>query len=308
MTSLYKLLAVTFLYDVVDSANILGLFPHTVKSHHMVFEPYLRRLAERGHNLTVASFFPLKDPPANFHDISFQGMYELRLESMDLNVFENESILSKIPVLGSVANQILPLQSFGPAASTICERLADFPPLAKALKGDYDLVIVENFMGDCVLGLLYAYGIKAPIVALVSGYRMPWTMERVSAADNPSYVPLVTSSFTSQMSFSERLENTLASLAMREWYNREILAKERKILEKKFGDIPDLRELGKKMSMIFVNTFHVLSGAMPLVPGLVEVGGMHIAHYKNKAMPKVSKPKHILSRNDKCLFRNNYFN
>ncbi|CAH2232693.1 jg5318 [Pararge aegeria aegeria] len=251
----------------------------------MVFEPFLRRLAERGHNLTVASFFPMQDPPPNIHEISFQGIYEIRLESIDINDFENENILYKVPILGCVAKQILPLQPFANAASKICERLIDLQPLTEALKGHYDLVIVENFMGDCVLGLAYAHGIKAPIVALVSGPRMPWTMERVGAVDNPSYVPIVTSALTSQMSFKERLENTLSSIGIREWYNREILIKERRILEKKFGNIPDLRELGKNMSVMLINSFHVLSGAMPLVPGLVEIGGMHLKT-ERKPIPK----------------------
>ncbi|XP_034827103.1 UDP-glycosyltransferase UGT5-like [Maniola hyperantus] len=269
----------------VDSANILGLFPHTGKSHHMVIEPFLRRLAERGHNLTVASFFPMQDPPPNVHDISFQGIYELRLESIDLNEFENENILYKVPIIGSVAKQILPVKPFATAAVKICERLIDFQPLTDALKGDYDLVLVENFMSDCVLGLHYVYRMKAPLLGLVSGSRMPWTMARLGAVDNPSYVPTITTSFTSHMSFMERLENTLTSIAFHEWHHREILMKEREILEKKFGNIPDLRDLGRNTSMIFMNTFHVFSGAMPLVPGLVEVGGMHLSS-KLKPIPQ----------------------
>ncbi|XP_039751381.1 UDP-glucosyltransferase 2-like [Pararge aegeria] len=252
----------------------------------MVFEPFLKRLADRGHNLTVASFFPIRDPPPNVHEISFQGIYEIRLECIDLNNFENENIFYRVPILGSVAKQILPLQPFANGAVKICERLLDFQPLLEALKGDYDLVIVENFMGDCMLGLSYAYGIKAPIIALLSGTRMPWTMERVGAVDNPSYVPTITTSFTSQMSFTQRLENSLVSIGLREWFNREILIKERKILEKKFGNIPDLRELGKNMSVILLNSLHVLSGAMPLVPGLVEVGGMHLSS-ERKPIPQV---------------------
>ncbi|XP_045768210.1 UDP-glucosyltransferase 2-like [Maniola jurtina] len=279
------ILSIILLCYNVDSANILGLFPHTGKSHHMVIEPFLKRLAERGHNLTVASFFPMQDPPPNVHDISFQGIYELRLESIDLNEFENENILYKVPIIGRVAKQILPLQPFATAAAKICERLTDFQALTDALKGDYDLVLVENFMSDCVLGLHYAYGIKAPLLGLVSGPRMPWTMERVGAVDNPSHVPIVTSPFTSHMCFKDRLENTLASIAFHEWHHREIQMKERKILEKKFGNIPDLRDLGRNMSMIFLNTFHVFSGAMPLVPGLVEVGGMHLSS-KPKPIPQ----------------------
>ncbi|XP_052739545.1 uncharacterized protein LOC112058476 [Bicyclus anynana] len=282
---IFNILSVVLLCCYVEAANILGLFPTTVRSHHMVYEPYLKGLAERGHNMTVASFFPIKDPPPNIREISLQGIDETRLEHVNLNAFENQGFLYKIPVLGGIAKSILPLQSFSTSSARICERLMDLQPFVEALKGDYDLVLTEIFMGDCALALYRLYGGKAPILAMVSGARMPWTMERIGAVDNPSYVPIVTSTFKPEMSFMERLENTLLDICINEWYKQQIVMKEQRVLEKRFGNIPDLNELARNTSMIFLNTFHVLNGAMPLVPGLVEIGGMHL-NIGKKSLPQ----------------------
>lgn len=51
------------------SANILAFLPTFAKSHYGAFQPMLKELAVRGHNITVLSHFSLKDPPPNYHHI-----------------------------------------------------------------------------------------------------------------------------------------------------------------------------------------------------------------------------------------------
>lgn len=51
------------------SANILAFLPTFAKSHYGAFQPLLKELAVRGHNVTVVSHFALKDPPPNYHHI-----------------------------------------------------------------------------------------------------------------------------------------------------------------------------------------------------------------------------------------------
>ena len=72
------------------------------------------------------------------------------------------------------------------------------------------------------------------------------------------------------------------------WYRYAIQMKEKAIIEKRFGRrIPDLQEFAKNMSLSLVNTFHSMNGVRPLLPGLVEVGGMHLDHSR-KPIPHVS--------------------
>lgn len=46
-----------------DAANILGVFPLPGKSHFVMFERLMKRLAEKGHNVDVATHFPSKEVP-----------------------------------------------------------------------------------------------------------------------------------------------------------------------------------------------------------------------------------------------------
>lgn len=55
-----------------DAARILGVFPHTGRTHFLAFEPVLLELAKRGHELVVLSHFPQKRPPPGWTDISLE--------------------------------------------------------------------------------------------------------------------------------------------------------------------------------------------------------------------------------------------
>lgn len=71
-----------------SSLKILGLFPHPGKSHFYFFHPILRELAERGHDVTVVSSFPDKNPPKGYHDLTLPGVTVQN--SVDIKVSECE--------------------------------------------------------------------------------------------------------------------------------------------------------------------------------------------------------------------------
>nr|XP_034827024.1 UDP-glucuronosyltransferase 2B19-like isoform X2 [Maniola hyperantus] len=262
------------------SARILGLFPHTGRSHHMVYDPLLRKLAERGHDVTVGSFFPLKNPPANYHDISFEGIADVGLENFDLNSF-NSSVLYKIPKIGNLMQILADLNILADMGVSTCSKLINLPSLNEALKKKYDVVLMENFSSDCMFGLLHVYDIKAPIIGLSSCMLMPWSAERLGASDNTAYVPVGTTPFTPSMTFLQRMENTFWRVYAKLWFRYSVQNKEQALIEKRFGKkIPEFANLGRNVSLMLVNTFHALNGATPLVPGIVEVGGMHLNETK----------------------------
>lgn len=273
----------------VHSARILGLFPHTGRSHQMVFEPLLHKLAERGHDVHVVSFFPLKDPPSNYTDYSLEGISQLGLESLDLAMMENPTN----PVMKYLGLEMLFLKVFAfwpldEFAIHTCTMLMDWPTVKEAFSKQYDVIIVEYFNSDCMLGLAHVYGIKVPIVAVASSGLMPWMADRIGLNDNPAFVPHLTEYFTTKMNFFERLENTLLSLCHKYWFRHAIQEKEQEIIETHFGRrIPDLRDLAKNVSMIILNTHYTFNGVRPLLPGLIEAGGMHIDHTR-KPIPHVS--------------------
>ncbi|XP_023955105.2 UDP-glycosyltransferase UGT5-like isoform X4 [Bicyclus anynana] len=271
------------------SARILGLFPFTGRSHHMVFEPLLRTLAEKGHHVTVASFFPLKNPPANYVDISFKGIAEVGLGNFDLDWYESFNTY-KISKIRDVLMTVSDYDILSTMAIDSCSKLIDLPSLNEALKKDYDVVLMENFNSDCMFGLLHVYGNKAPKIGLSSTFLMPWSADRIGVTDNPSYVPVGTTNFAQTMTFWERMENTLWKIYLKLWFRYSVQYEEQSMIEKKFGrQIPELANLGRNISLMFVNTYHALNGPTPLVPGLVEVGGMHLNETKQDIPPYIEK-------------------
>lgn len=53
-----------------DGAKVLAFFGLSSKSHNNFFTPLTTELAARGHDVTVVTAYPLKDPPkTNYHQI-----------------------------------------------------------------------------------------------------------------------------------------------------------------------------------------------------------------------------------------------
>uniref|UniRef100_A0A2A4IU38 UDP-glycosyltransferase n=1 Tax=Heliothis virescens TaxID=7102 RepID=A0A2A4IU38_HELVI len=283
---LFGIIIAIFAIQNVQSANILGIFPHVGKSHFLAFEPLLKDLARRGHQVTVVSFFPQNDPPANYTDVSLRKIAEVRKEAVNLQVFEKSNKLMNSLGLKMFLTQIFAFRPLSDLALNVCSGLVKFPPLAQVLQKHYDVVLVENFNSDCVLGLLHIYKIKAPVISLLSCPMMQWSASRIGLTDNPSFVPTITSQTSLISSFLERLENSAMYVYFKLWFRYAVQVKERAIIEKRFQRrIPDLDVLAKNISMMLVNTHHSLNGVRPLLPGVVEVGGMHLKNKISESIP-----------------------
>ncbi|VVC99840.1 unnamed protein product [Leptidea sinapis] len=292
MRNILIIIAIMSLIKYINCAKILGLFPHTGKSHQMVFEPLLKKLSERGHHVTVASFFPLKNPPQNYSDVSFEGISDIGLETFDVKWYENQGFMYKIPVVKDVLQQIVDYSILAPLALSVCDKAVNWPPLTEALKKNYDVVLLEQFDSDCMLGLLHVYGVNVPVIGLSSSTLQTWTPDRLGIADNPSYLPVVSTSYIYPMSFIERVKNSFLYVYFKIWYRHSIQQVEQTIIENQYDVKVDLEQLSKSsISILLVNTFHAINGVKPLLPGVVEVGGMHLDHTR-KEIPALSEQGH----------------
>ncbi|XP_068632424.1 UDP-glycosyltransferase UGT5-like isoform X5 [Battus philenor] len=266
------------------TARILGLFPHNGKSHFMAFKPLLHKLAERGHQVTIVSFFPLQNPPANYTDVSLEDVSPISLETLDLAQFESVSLLFRIPYLNTFLKGKFEMEKLRKNGLGLCEKILGHPGLNEALKQKYDVVLTEHFNSDCIFGLMHIYGIEAPVVSMASGTPMPWAPARFGLPDNPAYVPIITTPYDFNMSFAQRFVNSILNCYLNYWYRKEIQEKERALIEKYYGKkIPDLEDLARKYSSVyFINSYYALHGARPLLAGVIEVGGMHLDHSKKE--------------------------
>lgn len=143
----------------------------------------------------------------------------------------------------------------------------------------YDLIIVEQFNSDCMLGI--AHMLKAPVIGLSSSNFMPWHYTKMGLPFEPSFEATLFSHSSNLNTFKTRLTNWFTTAYMNYFYKKVTEVNDNQLLKKRFGnDIPDVRELSNKVSMTFVNQHYSLSGSKHLSPNIIELGGIHIQDIK----------------------------
>jgi len=260
--------------SLISSSRILALFPYIGKSHFDVFEPFVKELAARGHQVVVLSHFPQKYPVANYTDISLVG--SITIDSKDRVDLEG---ISGIAALKTTVKEVTEYWE-------TCDKMLSFHKVQELLKSEekFDLVITETFFTDCFLPFVHKF--NAPNVAISSCVMPPWSNDRMGNPDNPSYIPTIGTSFSDQMSFSERLINVVANVALKIMFSvAERMVTEGYVHKHVGNGVPPLTDIARNTSLLFVNTHFSLNRPRPLVPGIVEVGGLHLK--PPKKLPKV---------------------
>ena len=186
-----------------------------------------------------------------------------------------------------------------------CENVAKVPAV-KALFNSmetFDLVIVEVFGSDCFLPLGKKYG--APVVGFLSSVPLPWVNDQLGNPDATAYVPSYMVGFGQRMSLWERFANTMAVITAKVLYRYKSqipsqvssyivildVVKNDKLLftlvtdqfflfqviaDRLFGPGPKLESLAQNYSLVLSNSHFSINEVRPLVPALVEVGGLHL--------------------------------
>lgn len=275
--SLHALIVLSNLFLLVHSYKILALFPHPGKSHVDVFLPLTKALARKGHEVTVISHFPLKTPQINYTDVSLgNGSNHL------INIFDMDNNTKTRWDKWSI---IQLLEEFRERSCRIGFESAHLRDFLKANQ-TFDVVIAEFFNSDCFAGFINKF--KAPLIGISSCTIMHWTNERFANPTHPAYIPNNLMDFSDQMTFFQRVENLLVGI-FHQIYFTKIMTKNDKTLVKKYLDSETLKlkNIIFNASLLLVNTHFSLNLPRPLVPAVIEVGGIHID--KPKTLTKVSK-------------------
>ena len=148
-----------------------------------------------------------------------------------------------------------------------------------------DLVVAETFNTDCFIP--FAHKFKAPLIGVSSCYFPPWTDYRMGNPRNSALIPNHFMWFSDHMSFFGRLVNTVVEGMLHVLYESlEHLITQKSVYHHFGEDIPPLPELARNTNLILMNTHFSFNRPRALVPGIVEVGGMHLKPVKK--LPKVS--------------------
>lgn len=249
-------------YTSSEASNILAVLPVPGKSHCVFLETLLIRLAEKGHNVTVYTPFPKKFPNLpNYVNVNTDECFRQRRTGQ---ISDNSFSLSPLHNLIGLP-KIIPKRD----VTKTCSPLANL--LTSSAK--YDLFITETFHHD--VPLVFAVKFKVPLITITPNAMFPWLSDRMGNTNNPSYIPTLEIGLSEEMTFWQRVENTFVytmSLILHDYYCKRHTDV---IIRDTFGSsAPSTHDMIRKVSLMFVSSN--FGKPIPLVPGVVNVAGMHI--------------------------------
>ncbi|PSN47111.1 hypothetical protein C0J52_16000 [Blattella germanica] len=261
-------LVLTPCLNLGESARILGIFPFPGKSHWAVHESLIKELAKRGHELTVITPFPEKSPP-KYKEIVIQN----KLED---NYNDTGHTNSMSMVDSNIVKMVLMIWGFG---NIVCDQMLQQEAIQELINSDeqFDLIMMEGFFNDAFLGFVHKF--KAPLIQILTFGGLHWMHDWVGNTSPYAYVPETFLGFSDKMNFWERLQNTLMITFDKVTRMFMFIPEQQKIMEKhfgKFGPLPSIDDIHASTSLMFLNNHFSISYPRPLLPNIVEVGGMHI--------------------------------
>lgn len=248
-----------------DAANVLALVPLPARSHWIIMEPLFKELAARGHQVTVFSTFPQKNPLANYTDVDFSVQLPVLTNKWSLDMVEQE-FTSPRKAMSFIHN-----------ISTYTCKVLEEPPFKKLLKskGKYDVLITELFGNDCFA--YFAHILDIPLISIVTTPGSSWAADRTGMPDNPSYIPNVFVDFGHSMTFWQRVYNTAVVVYGKLLYYFPMSRVIRDVAEKHLGEpLPPISDVVSKTSLLLINSHFSIIQSRPFPPNVIEIGGIHI--------------------------------
>lgn len=146
----------------------------------------------------------------------------------------------------------------------------------------FDVVIVEEFQSEAVKYL--AYHFKAPLIVFNSMDTNEWTNPYQGNPDSPAYIPNAFHKFSCQMSFFERLHNSLYYVYSNLVRGLVIIPMHNKLVQKYFPGAPLIHDYIYNVSLVLLNADVSVHRPVPKVPSMVNIGGFHLKD--PKPLPK----------------------
>ncbi|XP_023939995.2 UDP-glucosyltransferase 2-like [Bicyclus anynana] len=258
------ILLVVAAVGAVDCARILVVLPTNTKSHYAMYGRLVHALANRDHQLTVITHFTMKNPPPNVEEINLAGT----IPELTNNLTSQQFSLKP----DSIRN----LEQIMLECVHSCDIVSQNPAVRALVNSSktFDLVIVEVFGSECFLP--FGKRFKAPVVGLLSSVPLPWVNEQLGNPEGTAYIPAYMMEYGQRMSLWERLINTAAVAWAKILYRYKSQIPSQVIADRLFGPGPKLEALAQNYSLILSNSHFSINEVRPLVPSLVEVGGLHL--------------------------------
>ena len=231
-----------------------------------MYEPLLIELANRGHQVTVVNPYKSQrvEPIKNYREVT--GVEFIVEGSNSIKFFE-----LKINATVAPENPFLFLQ---PTIQARCPMFWELDEIQKLLKQKFDLILMENFMNECIYGMIPHFNTT---FIFVNTFPTPfWLTGAVGLPTFPSITPLPFLGYSENMSFSQRVWNFFCQVASQLLIDYKYKPNMEAIYRKYVGEnTPGVDEISRNVSLILENSNPSMNAPRPTLPEIVEVGGMH---------------------------------
>lgn len=164
-------------------------------------------------------------------------------------------------------------------------------------KQNFDVIIQQLTLCDALLGV--GYHLKAPTIIFNTVGTM-LNIDKITGNSHPSsYVPNMYLGLTDEMTFIERLKNTVTSFMSEVMYSFVIAPVQDKVLHEYFPDAPSLTTLASNVSLVLLSAhYSIVETPRPYMPNMIPIGGFHV---RPQSLPQDLKT-YIEEANDGVIF------
>ncbi|KAJ1520421.1 hypothetical protein ONE63_003553 [Megalurothrips usitatus] len=269
LAALVSLFLAAVLPDAAVAYRVLGVLPHIMHSHNVMFKPLFEELAARGHEVFMISPFPQKTKIANYTDLDVSSIVPPQANTMEFDFMAKPGQLGSVATMRVLANL---------ADADTCRRVFSskhFQDVMKGAYGKFDVVFTEVSNTDCWAAV--PYKLKVPMISLSTQPGFMWSAGRVGYPDNPAYITTSFMNFAYPATFWQRLYNTYNYLTVHFLAKRWLQDSCDDVVREFFGaDTPPLSELVQRTSLVMENVWPGVQLARPVPPNVLQVGGLHI--------------------------------
>lgn len=142
-------------------------------------------------------------------------------------------------------------------------------------KQKFDVIVQQLTLCEALLGV--GYYLQAPTIVFNTIGSM-FNIDKLTGNSHPpAYVPDIWLGLTDEMSFIERLKNTLSALATNVFSTLIIEPIQDRVLHEYFPEAPPLTSLASNISLVLLNAhYSIVETPRPYMPNMIPIGGFHV--------------------------------
>lgn len=153
----------------------------------------------------------------------------------------------------------------------------------------FDLVLVESFFQEYTVTMGHKF--NAPVILITPTTIQPTNSHWIGLPSTFSYILDIRSHSSDHKTFYERLKSTLIGIVQIYLEEYTYIPKQTQLMNKYFKyenyeSRPSLNEMLANVSLTLVQQDLSIGAPRPYLPGVVEIGGLHIK--EPKKLPKVN--------------------